>query len=155
MKKTIKSVLLVLGMAGVVNIADAAPVLWTLDVTHTKLSFADVWGSFSYDADTRTYTDAAFYFHLQPTVAHGIYSYTDNSLSFGIPGSTGLFTLNFASPLTDAGGIVTGTGSDHGATWSFSVSASAATTPVPEPDTYAVFLAGLWLVGFVARRRSF
>jgi hypothetical protein len=28
------------------------------------------------------------------------------------------------------------------------------TTPVPEPETYALFLAGLGLVGFIARRRS-
>jgi hypothetical protein len=28
------------------------------------------------------------------------------------------------------------------------------TTPIPEPETYALFLAGLGLVGFIARRRS-
>jgi len=27
-------------------------------------------------------------------------------------------------------------------------------SPVPEPETYAMFLAGLGLIGFIARRRN-
>jgi hypothetical protein len=34
------------------------------------------------------------------------------------------------------------------------VSVDPVTTPVPEPSTYALLLAGLGLVGFMARRRS-
>jgi hypothetical protein len=32
--------------------------------------------------------------------------------------------------------------------------ADSATTPVPEPDSYAMFMAGLGLMGFMARRRK-
>ncbi|MEA1989578.1 MAG: FxDxF family PEP-CTERM protein [Pseudomonadota bacterium] len=45
---------------------------------------------------------------------------------------------------------VTGTGFSEGSTWN--VIAIAA--PVPEPSTYALMLAGLGLVGFMARRRK-
>lgn len=31
---------------------------------------------------------------------------------------------------------------------------SLSVTPVPEPDTYAMLLSGLGLMGFVARRRT-
>lgn len=34
------------------------------------------------------------------------------------------------------------------------VTADSATTPVPEPDSYAMFMAGLGLMGFMARRRK-
>ena len=35
----------------------------------------------------------------------------------------------------------------------YSISSAAVATPVPEPETYAMLLAGLGIVGFVARRR--
>jgi len=41
-----------------------------------------------------------------------------------------------------------------GATGNTLVTSAAATAPVPEPETYAMFLAGLGLLGFTARRRN-
>jgi len=35
----------------------------------------------------------------------------------------------------------------------YSINSAAVATPVPEPETYAMLLAGLGVVGFVARRR--
>ena len=59
--------------------------------------------------------------------------------SFG-PLSAGLYTLT-----------VTGTAAgDYGATYGM----SAAAVPVPEPETYALLLAGLGVVGFMASRRK-
>jgi hypothetical protein len=43
-------------------------------------------------------------------------------------------------------------GADHFTAFSFSSAASAA--PIPEPETYAMMLAGLGLLGFAARRRK-
>jgi hypothetical protein len=39
------------------------------------------------------------------------------------------------------------------ANWSASVG-GASVSPVPEPETYALMLAGLGLVGFMARKRK-
>lgn len=36
----------------------------------------------------------------------------------------------------------------------YSINSAAAATPVPEPETYAMLLAGLGVVGFLARRRQ-
>lgn len=41
-----------------------------------------------------------------------------------------------------------------GASYGGSVSFSAITTPIPEPEIYAMMVAGLGLMGFVARRRK-
>lgn len=45
------------------------------------------------------------------------------------------------------------TGSDLIGTFSWSADASPMTTPIPEPETYALMLAGLGVLGFVAKRR--
>jgi hypothetical protein len=54
-------------------------------------------------------------------------------------------------------GQVAGAGATTFSVTSFSVapvSVDPVTTPVPEPSTYALLLAGLGLVGFMARRRA-
>ena len=53
----------------------------------------------------------------------------------------GNYTLNVSGTALFAGG------------YSGSVTLSTATVPIPEPETYAMMLAGLGLMGFVARRR--
>lgn len=38
--------------------------------------------------------------------------------------------------------------------WSLTAAPSVSITPVPEPETYAMFLAGLGVIGMIARRRK-
>ena len=57
--------------------------------------------------------------------------------------STGYATLLFASPT-----------SGYVAMWGQINSLSGSVTPVPEPETYAMLLAGLGLLGVLARRRK-
>ena len=55
--------------------------------------------------------------------------------------SAGSYALQFAGVSTSAAGVYGG-------------AVSATTAPIPEPETYAMLLAGLLFVGFVARRRQ-
>lgn len=54
------------------------------------------------------------------------------------------FRIGLGSTLTNVAG---------GPETFYAVNAGGVTTPVPEPETYALLLAGLGVVGFVARRR--
>jgi len=54
--------------------------------------------------------------------------------------------LSFASAYTTWGSLPVGTQSEGVGTWLVS--------PIPEPETYAMLLAGLGLLGFMARRRE-
>lgn len=67
---------------------------------------------------------------------------TDPSADFGFNGlSAGNYVLNVTGKITgNLGGSYGGV-------------LEAATAPVPEPETYALMLAGLGAVGFMARRR--
>ena len=56
--------------------------------------------------------------------------------------SPGAYDLRISGTLTATSGL-------HGVAINFSP-----TTPIPEPETYAMMLAGLGLMGFVARRRK-
>lgn len=74
----------------------------------------------------------------------------------GDPGSGGWTSIFSFSPLTASGSPyyihidgITKEGSSH-ATYSGTLTLS----PIPEPETYAMILAGLGLMGFIARRRK-
>jgi len=158
MKGIIKKALIGLSFMSLINVANAVPVTWTLDSTQTGYSFAQTFGIFTFDADTNTYANVNMRFSTNVSLVFGINAGSDsaNGFSYGSQGGTGIFTLNFDTPLSNAGGVVTGTGSNNvqgsPTYWSFSVH-SPVTTPVPEPESFALIFAGLGLIGFAARRK--
>lgn len=89
-------------------------------------------------------------------LAVNLYSGTDNSLISNLnnsPGSTadlkiGSGTFTPGKYFFTVGGHADG---NYGGQYVFAVSALP---PVPEPETYAMLLAGLGLMGTIARRRS-
>jgi len=87
----------------------------------------------------------------------GVLEYA-NSLASAVYGRAGSFTPNSASAAVD-GSLSTWTalgdtiGMDPDARMRITVG-FASTPPVPEPEAYALMLAGLGLVGFAARRRT-
>jgi len=76
--------------------------------------------------------------------------------SFGIPGLYTSDTYNYAGDLLNAGShTITVKGSYAGSGSGFSgFVAFVPTAPVPEPENYALFLAGLGLMGAIAKRRA-
>ena len=77
-----------------------------------------------------------------------------NSTSFGLTNGAGSQTLSWNGALASGTYTVsiTGTTGLSGARYAASVSAIPA--PVPEPETYAMMLGGLALLGAVARRKA-
>ena len=106
--------------------------------------------------DTYTFTlggesvvDATF---LSRNINFGSYSLFDGT------GMTSLYSSSFGGQASfsnswtlDVGVYSFAIGGMAGSAGSYSLVAS--TTPVPEPETYAMLLAGLGIIGFVARRR--
>ncbi|MGB4810946.1 MAG: FxDxF family PEP-CTERM protein [Methylophilaceae bacterium] len=77
---------------------------------------------------------------------NGVGLVIDNTGVFGLLSSAVLFPTNFTGPLQL---IVNGTSGGNG-----SYSGNLNIAAVPEPETYALMLAGLGLIGFAARRNK-
>jgi len=71
----------------------------------------------------------------------------NGSTTYASIGAGGTFSVNLAPGQyhIDVTGLVTGSGGQY--------SVGLQAVPVPEPETYALMLAGLGAVGFIARRR--
>ena len=72
--------------------------------------------------------------------------------SFPFTGATGVSSHEFA-PVSGGDYFYRITGVANGTSGGLYNVTSTVTTPVPEPQTYALLLAGLGVIGFVARRR--
>lgn len=170
MNKILKRALLTIGLAFSISTANAAIVTWSFDnVYFDRAGFASqiLTGTLSFDADTNTFTDSTLVrkaTNLPPETSFTILlgnTSNANSLLF----SDGQFpsgSLTFLTPLTNNGGAVflssgnfTSSGSN---VWSLraeqSITGIPTTSAVPEPETYAMMLAGLSLAGFAARRKA-
>ena len=77
----------------------------------------------------------------------GIKGGPDYSLYLFNGGSSGITSLNWDTLGITTGGGKAGPGLSHFALFT-------STTPIPEPETYALMLAGLGVIGFIARRRK-
>ena len=163
-------------MSGLTN---AAALQWNLqDVAFENGEIAT--GSFMYEASTNTYSSASITITSSP-ISHLNRTWTDVSINPAVSSSTTLyfistsslhtdsvqFSWDTSSPLNESGGIrvlssdvsnIRHTNFESGVILtqrSYVVSGSlVAVTPVPEPEIYAMMLAGLGIMGWAARRRK-
>ena len=90
------------------------------------------------------------------SLATGLTSTDFGQVSLKANGAAGSYQANYSLNFADQANIGA-SASRLGSSLLLSVSgdvAAAAVTPVPEPETYALMLAGLGALGFVARRRK-
>jgi hypothetical protein len=148
--------------------ASADAVTWELE--GITLTTGAVTGSFDYNADTNTYSDISLFTGDGKTYTVDLVS--NASALFSDSGAvnltgTRLLTMEFVSPLTDAGGTIDITIAEEetcdNATCSIETSGPftasgeivAETSAVPEPAPVALScLSVLAIVGFVRRRRQ-
>lgn len=162
--KAIKQTLLAIALAGAFTSANATPVDWTLNnVTFNGWGAGTLYltGSFTYDVDINQYSSVSLSFsvpNLSYTTGASIDSGNANSFTFRIStGASGV--INFTSALANNGGNISlASSSDWNggkplSSGSVTGVPQATASAVPEPEVYALMLAGLGLVGFAARRK--
>lgn len=85
---------------------------------------------------------------------------SDGTYGIYAPNNTAVALWSFVSGLQThtvslaAGSYVYKVFGDASASAAYTLNSIATVTPVPEPETYAMLLAGLGVIGFVAKRRN-
>jgi hypothetical protein len=153
--------------AAALMVAASSAFATTVDLTQNPLNPLEYTGGFTVTHTTGSFTDT---FTFSPTLPSSIVSAVLTSIGFNavtninfstvtlngvglnvvngvVDTATTLNELNLTGPLTM---IVSGV-SGANASYSGTINVTAA---VPEPETYALMLGGLGLVGFAARRRK-
>ncbi len=169
MNKKFKHLLIAIGLLSIMSNANAAIVTWTFDkISFERSGFAPniISGTLGYDADTNTFSNSTLVrkaTNTDPSLAGFPISLDNTSNANGLTFSDAQFPsglLTFSTPLTNSGGTVflsNGNFTSGTSVWSLgsgqSISAPL-TSAVPEPEAYAMMLAGLGLMGFAARRKA-
>ncbi|HEX2009841.1 MAG TPA: FxDxF family PEP-CTERM protein [Roseateles sp.] len=100
--------------------------------------------------ETSTVSSGVLTFGAIAPAAYGLYEADGTGLAawtYGGTSSTNTLTLDAGTYYYSVFGLATGSAA-------YAISSAATAVPVPEPETYAMLLAGLGVVGFVARRRK-
>jgi hypothetical protein len=106
-------------------------------------SFLDASGTAFLTSDTKTDTEQSFHFGQQ---------FFGSDFSGGLPGSITFWGVRYVGTLDDY--VENGVTTRNYNTPAFYLTGTAVVGAVPEPETYAMLLVGLGLMGFVARRRK-
>ncbi len=127
-----------------VDLAPLGGISWVSGVEATANPLGVVNGSDSFKADGAGYFDFAFHFNPSSPGQLGqslssVYTLTGTGITAD--------SFNSSSTASDKGSFL-------GAVHVQGYGDSAWVSAVPEPETYAMFLAGLGLMGFMARRRK-
>jgi hypothetical protein len=143
------------------SIAVAAVLAASASSTFAALTAATVSGSFSNQSlgsfDVLSLSNVAGSLGFAPTLEFPFGSLTLGPVTFsgGSVGTTYTFTGNTFSFANVAAGTysLSASGSVSGGGYGL-IAAQVAVTPVPEPESYAMMLAGLGFMGAIARRRA-
>lgn len=165
LKKTVSALVLGLAFAAGANAANTTIDLGDVTFANTQEGFVFHTGSF---------TDQIRFELKQPALGEGqafaYDSFLNNKLELSFS-SASLYMVGSASPLASLmispdKNFVFGGGTLAAGKYYFEISGtttgtqggkygySTSITPVPEPESYAMFLAGLGLIGAIARRRK-
>ena len=128
--------------------ADASTVSWQGGFGGVEI---DLGGSFSVSSITVSHDNNDLYFLTYPNTTGGV-----GFVPFGPAinaGGMNTSSVTFASPITVSKLSFFGAGGD-GLYSLGEVTVMGVAVPVPEPEGYAMFLAGLGLIGALARRRQ-
>lgn len=166
MKNTVKKLVLAMAIAGSAMSAQAA----TYAITPGSSFAAGVNGSFTDYLTFSLAQPSSFAYAVANLVSSSTQTFTFGGASFsmtiisnitdlaaslysGVPNSGSLIDPGVGSLSAGSYFIkVTGTGTGTGGLGSYGVASQVAA--VPEPESYAMFLAGLGIIGAIARRRK-
>ncbi len=120
-------------------------------------SFTDIWSfSVSSASNFQIASITDYFVHDIPNISATLLGTGYGGLPFGNPNASGTLLPATTYNLQITGTTLNGPWpyAQYGGHLNLVPTAMAPTTPIPEPETYAMMLAGLGLMGLVARRRK-